>query len=141
MKNKILFLDFDGVLHSSMCDSEKQLSQAPLLAALMTEFPCRIVISSSWRFQYTLEQIKKILPKAISNQVIGMTGDAFDGTFQRYNEIKFYLQVHGKTLADWKALDDSHNEFPKNCGNLILCNHITGLGHKQLMELKKWLQK
>lgn len=140
MKHKILFLDFDGVLHPSMCDSEKTLSKAPLLAALMTEFPCRIVISSSWRFQYTLEQIKKILPKAISNQVIGMTGDAFNGAHQRYNEIKFYLQVHGKSLADWKALDDSHNEFPKDCGNLIVCNQITGLGQKQIMELKTWLK-
>jgi hypothetical protein len=140
MMNKILFLDFDGVLHPSMCPSEKQLSQAPLLAGLMTEFPCRIVISSSWRFQYTLEQLKKILPKAISNQVIGMTGDACEGAYQRYQEIKRYLEVHDKSLSDWKALDDSHNEFPKDCGNLIICSHITGLGQKQIMEVKKWLQ-
>ncbi len=141
MKNKFLFLDFDGVLHSSLCDSKKYLSHAPLLAALMTEYSCRIIISSSWRFQYSLEEIKKMLPKAISNQVVDMTGNAYEGTYQRYNEIKFYLQTHGKSLVDWKALDDSKNEFPPNCENLIACNHITGLGQKQLMELKKWLQK
>jgi len=140
MKNKYLFLDFDGVLHPSMCDSKKFLTNAPFLAALINEYPCQIVISSSWRFQYTLDEIKKMLPKAISNQVIDKTGDAFAGAYQRYNEIKFYLQVHGKSLADWKALDDTQNEFPPDCKNLILCSHITGLGQKQIMELKKWLQ-
>jgi hypothetical protein len=141
MKNKYLFLDFDGVLHSSFCDDKKKLSQAPFLAALMAEYSCRIIISSSWRFQYTLDEIKKILPKAISNQVVDITGDAYDGAYQRYNEIKFYLQTHGKSLADWKALDDSAEEFPPNCENLIACDQRTGLGQKQLMELKKWLQK
>ena len=140
MKNKILFLDFDGVLHPSMCDIKKYLSHAPLLAALITEYPCQIVISSSWRFQYTLEEIKKMLPKAISQQVIGMTGEAYPGAYQRYNEIKFYLLVHGKSLADWKALDVTQNEFPADCKNLIICSHLTGLGQKQIQELKKWLQ-
>ena len=140
MKNKYLFLDFDGVLHPSLCDSNKYLSNAPLLAGLLLEYPCQIIISSSWRFQYSLDEIKKMLPKAISNQIIGMTRDAYNGANQRYNEIIFYLQTNNKSLADWKALDDSQNEFPPNCKNLIFCNHITGLGYKQLMELKKWLQ-
>jgi len=140
MKNKYLFLDFDGVLHPSLCDSKKYLSNAPLLAGLLVEYSCQIIISSSWRFQYSLDEIKKMLPKAISMQIIGMTGDAYSGGNQRYNEIIFYLKANDKSLVDWKALDDSQNEFPLNCKNLIFCNHITGLGHKQLMELKKWLQ-
>ncbi len=140
MKNKYLFLDFDGVLHPSLCDSKKYLSNAPLLAGLLVEYSCQIIISSSWRFQYSLDEIKKMLPKAISKQIIGMTGDAYSGTNQRYNEIIFYLKANDKSLVDWKALDDSQKEFPINCKNLIVCNHITGLGHKQLMELKTWLQ-
>jgi HAD domain in Swiss Army Knife RNA repair proteins len=139
MKNKYLFLDFDGVLHPSMCDESKKLCQAPFLAGLISEFPCKIIISSSWRFQHPIDEIKKMLPKVIANCVIGATGDALDGPYQRFNEIKLYLQVHGKTLADWKALDDSM-EFPDDCNNLIKCNFRTGIESSQLMELKKWLQ-
>ena len=141
MKNKYLFLDIDGVLHPSLCDSKKYLSNAPLLADLLVKYPCQIIVSSSWRFQYSLDEIKKMLPKAISKQIVGMTGDPYNATNQRYNEIIFYLKANDKSLVDWKALDDSQSEFPPNCQNLILCNHLTGLGQKQLMELKKWLQK
>ena len=139
MKNKYLFLDFDGVLHPSLSDSSKNLCHAPMLAGLISEYPCNIVISSSWRFQYSLEEIKKMLPKSIAYCVRGTTGNAYEGPYPRFNEIKFYLQVHGKTLVDWKALDDSM-EFPPDCNNLIRCNFRTGLEQPQIMELKKWLQ-
>ena len=116
-------------------------SQAPVLAGLMTEFPCQIVISSSWRFSYNLDEMKEKLPKAISKNVIGVTGDAYIGPYPRFNEIKEYLLSKNKSLYGWRALDDSKIEFPNGCTDLILCDPNTGLALKQIQELKIWLQK
>ena len=70
MKSKYLFLDFDGVLHPDRYSlsnydpdrvfrSNEVFSQAPVLAGLITEFPCQIIISSSWRFTYNLDEMKE----------------------------------------------------------------------------------
>ena len=152
MKNKYLFLDFDGVLHPdryslSNYDPDRVFrnneifSQAPILAALLTEYPCQVIISSSWRFTHSLDEIKEKLPKGIAKNVAGVTGDAYVGPHPRYNEIKEYLMSHNKSFFSWRALDDSKLEFPNGCTDLILCDPNTGIATKQILELKKWLQK
>jgi len=152
MKNKYLFLDFDGVLHPDryaltnydpdrVFRSNEIFSQAPILAGLITEFPCQIIISSSWRFTHSLEEMKAKLPKVLAKNVVGVTGDAYIGPYPRYNEIQEYLTSRNKSLFAWRALDDSKLEFPNGCTDLILCDPNTGITSKQIQELKKWLQK
>ena len=152
MKNKYLFLDFDGVLHPdryslSNYDPDRVFrnneifSQAPILAALLTEYPCQVIISSSWRFTHSLDEMKEKLPKGIAKNVAGVTGDAYIGPHPRYNEIKEYLIKHNKSFFSWRALDDAKLEFPNGCTDLILCDPNTGIATKQIEELKKWLQK
>ena len=152
MKSKYLFLDFDGVLHPNryslsnsdpdrVFTSNEIFSQAPVLAGLITEFPCQIIISSSWRFNYNIDEIKEKLPKAIAKNVVGVTGDAYIGRYPRYNEIQEYLISRNKSLYACRALDDSKIEFPNGCSDLILCDSNTGIASKQIQELKKWLQK
>jgi hypothetical protein len=152
MKNKYLFLDFDGVLHPDryaltnydpdrVFRSNEIFSQAPILAGLITEFPCQIIISSSWRFTHSLDEMKEKLPKAIAKNVVGVTGEAYIGPYPRYNEIKEYLTSRNISLFAWRALDDSKLEFPNGCTDLILCDPNTGIASKQIQELKKWLQK
>ncbi|NDB61111.1 hypothetical protein EB001_22125 [bacterium] len=152
MKNKYLFLDFDGVLHPdryslSNYDPDRVFrnneifSQAPILAALLTEYPCQVIISSSWRFTHSLDEMKDKLPKGIAKNVVGVTGDAYIGPHPRYNEIKEYLINHNKSFFSWRALDDAKLEFPNGCTDLILCDPNTGIATKQIQELKKWLQK
>ena len=152
MKNKYLFLDFDGVLHPdryslSNYDPDRVFrnndifSQAPILAALLTEYPCQVIISSSWRFTHSIDEMKEKLPKGIAKNVAGVTGDAYVGPHPRYNEIKEYLTSRNKSLFSWRALDDSKLEFPNGCTDLILCDPNTGIATKQILELKKWLQK
>ena len=152
MKSKYLLLDFDGVLHPDRYSlsnydpdrvfrSNEVFSQAPVLAGLITEFPCQIIISSSWRFTYNLDEMKEKLPKVIAKNVVGVTGDAYIGPYPRYNEIQEYLISRNKSLYAWRALDDSKIEFPNGCTDLILCDPNTGIASKQIQELKKWLQK
>jgi len=136
---KILFLDFDGVLHNTTSSPELLFNKMGLLIDALQKNPCSIVISSSWRFHHDLDQLKKYLDP-ISNLIIGTTGVPYVGRFPRYNEIKEYMNQHAP-FADWRALDDSFIEFPKICPELILCNAKTGITHNEIKKLVEWLMK
>jgi hypothetical protein len=139
MKAKYLFLDFDGVLHPSLCNDNDRFSKVNFLSQALTSSPCQIIISSSWRFQFTLDQLRKMLPISISNLVVDATGEALNGQYARYNEIKYWLESKQKPFSDWKALDDAINEFPLDCPNLIATKSSQGITKDQIIELKHWL--
>lgn len=136
-KEKLLFLDFDGVLHPTHFAGEAPFSRAALLEETIAQFAPKIVVSSSWRFTHTLEKLQKILPGHIGQYVIGFTGAAVIGKHSRFVEIQNYLQGFGP--VNWRALDDSYWEFPNPCAKLIRCNPNTGIGDKQILELNQWL--
>ena len=61
------------------------------------------------------------------------------GRHQRYREICAYLKSH-RDRADWRALDDAVNEFPKGCVELIDCDGRVGLDDGNATRLRVWLQ-
>jgi hypothetical protein len=136
---KLLFLDFDGVLHSTTSSEEQLFNKLGLLVDILQENPCPIIISSSWRFHHDLPRLKAYL-QPISKLITGTTGEPFVGHFPRYNEIKAYLNQH-EPFADWRALDDSFLEFPKPCPELILCHPKTGFDEPQKSTLLNWLKR
>ena len=139
MKSKYLFLDFDGVLHPSLCNDKDRFSNIKLLEEALSPSNCQIIISSSWRFQFTLDQLKKVLPKTIGNLVKDTTGEAITGQYARYHEIKHWLESKQKPFADWMAIDDATNEFPLDCPNLIATKSSQGITKEEIIKLKKWL--
>jgi len=136
-KEKLLFLDFDGVLHPSHFAGESPFTRANLLEETLALFSPKIVVSSSWRFTHNLEKLQKTVPTFISSLIVGATGAAVIGKHPRFTEIQNYLQSYGS--ADWKALDDSYWEFPNPCSRLIRCNPNTGIADRQILELNQWL--
>jgi hypothetical protein len=138
-KEKLLFLDFDGVLHPTHFAGESPFSCAILLEEIFNLLSPKIVISSSWRFTHNLEKLQKTLPSFISSHIIGVTGAAIIGKHPRFTEIQNYLQSYGP--ADWRALDDSYWEFPNPCPRLIRCNPNTGITNRQILELNQWLMQ
>ena len=136
-KEKLIFLDFDGVLHPTHFAGESPFSRAALLEESFNLLSPKIVISSSWRFTHNLEKLQKTLPTFISSLIIDTTGAAVIGKHPRFTEIQNYLQSYGP--ADWKALDDSYWEFPNPCTRLIRCNPNTGIADRQILELNQWL--
>lgn len=134
---KVLFLDFDGVLHPTHLAGESPFSRSHLLEETLTQFFPKIVVTSSWRFTHNLDRLRKVLPAYISTHIVGATGSAVIGKYPRFTEIHHFLQGFG--AADWKALDDSYWEFPKSCRQLIRCNPNTGIADKQILELNQWL--
>ena len=135
--NKLLFLDFDGVLHPTHFAGEDPFNRAHLLEESLAGSDLGIVISSSWRFTHSLEKLQKLLPGSISNLIVGVTGNPVIGKHPRYQEIQNFLQTHG--VSSWRALDDSYWEFPSPCPELIRCNPNTGISEKQIQELRQWM--
>ena len=135
---KVIFLDFDGVLHPSHFREGSEFSRVPLLEVLVDDYSFEIVISSSWRFHHPLAQLKKKLGKQLGDCVISATGQASQSIHARFNEISEWLDFHPK--CDWRAVDDSKFEFPTDCRNLILCDSKTGIAEQQINALRDWLK-
>ena len=106
---KILFLDFDGVLHPATDDSVEEFSKADVLACALLGYDCEIVISSAWRLHCRLDQLKDFLPDGIAERVIGTTGDDPLSHYARHDAILACLA--SSEPVDWRALYDAKTEF------------------------------
>lgn len=69
-----IFLDFDGVLHTMGNTGYKPFHQLGLLERELSTVTCdfQIVVSSSWRFHYSVEELRGQLG-ALSGRVTGVT--------------------------------------------------------------------
>ena len=134
---RLLFLDFDGVLHPASGDSVPEFSKAPALADAMQGFACNVVISSTWRFHYGLDEVKDFLPAGIADRVVGVTGDDPRSRFARHDSILAWLARSDP--VDWRALDDAQAEF-RETSHLIACSPDVGLEDAQMLELRTWLE-
>ncbi len=126
----ILFLDFDGVLNSKQhflalkaqgdplgkdtlneadLDCMKRLTTPHnfwCLKYILDNVPTlKIVISSSWRNHFELEQFKELFKfyGLDEKRIIGKTPRKF--TSERIHEIHMYLDDY-KNIPNWAALDD-----------------------------------
>jgi len=134
-----IFLDFDGVLHTMGNTGDRPFHQLPLLedALCRTDQDFQIIISSSWRFHYTLDELGKQLG-LLERYVVGVTPEIKQCSDMRYQEILELVQTHG--LKKWIALDDADWEFPPNCEHLIRCDPKAGLQQAQVNALLEWLR-
>lgn len=120
----------------------ERFNRAHLLEECLLPFARRsveIVISSSWRFNYSPVELKAFLPKGLANLVVNVTGDAVIGRHARWKEIQVYVRAYG--IKDYKIIDDSKFEFPDTCDALVRCNPSVGIDTEQIAELEKWLIK
>ena len=123
---KILFLDFDGVLHAEdvyivngqpvlMQNGHRLFEHAELLAELLTgREDIDIVLSTTWVRVKGYDYAKYRLPESLQEKVIGSTYhsqiDRFWLHATRYEQIARYVQRHN--VHDWLALDDDDDGWP-----------------------------
>jgi len=137
-RRKTLFLDFDGVLHPNFCLPHEAFSLAPRLAETLAGSNVQIFIASSWRFDHSLSELQRLLPKELAERVVGTTGEPYEGEFARWNEICESVRHHG--IISWRILDDSKLEFPSAlCPELILCDGRRGLTRTECAAISRWL--
>lgn len=128
----ILFLDFDGVLHP-VNREDGVFSREEHLARVLRDYPhVQVVISSSWRCDYTLANMKTFFLTDLRSRIIGVTphfmGDGLDHeNFDlREQEIYAWLRSAGREHEPWIALDDSDWLFSSSCLHLLLVDASTG---------------
>jgi hypothetical protein len=138
---KLLFLDFDGVLHPNFSRASEYFNRVDILMGALGEEiqGLEVVVSSSWRFHYPIKEILSRLPNELKSLVVGFTPEVEPGRHQRYREIQTYLRLC-RIGFDWRALDDAPSEFPDGCPQLIVCNGRVGVDHDSAAHLREWLR-
>lgn len=141
----ILFLDFDGVLHSAeTTDKAAAFCHRPVFEAFLREYPhVEVVFSTSWRLLKGLNTLRAYFSEDVRHRFIGVTPDFTEEGELRSTEILAWMSFHWQTHPDRRflALDDDPNQFPRECGWLVLCDRLHGLGEPQILdELRRRLK-
>lgn len=121
---RILFLDFDGVLHTTRADLDNSyFCWLPVLERLLSSFPhVMLVVHSTWRYEYTDEELRGLL---------GPLGDRFIGSAPRgprEQAIQMVLQANKGKITNYLVLDDAPEEFPEGTLNTMFIDGRFGIG-------------
>ncbi len=155
---RVLFLDFDGVLHPDevyndrrlgvilRCDGHNLFEHAELLVQLLEPHPeIKIVLSTSWVRVLGFDQAKNRLPAELQERVVGTTynesmSEYFAG-LSRYEQIIDHVTEN--EIEDWIALDDDGADWPEDQSHLLVkTDEWSGLGDAASQEkLREWLEK
>jgi len=144
--NKIIFIDFDGVLNTGDCcrfgpgrsgedaykifSGEKYFNQECVanLNKITNTTGAQLVISSSWRSAFTMDDLAELVAKqGVSGKVVGRTPKLY--TF-RGLEIKEWLNKHPEveTFVIFDDMDDMESLLP----HLIQTEYDDGLEKKHV---------
>lgn len=135
--DRLVFPDFDGVMHPGLAGTFIYL---PDFEDFLAQYEnVGVVLSTSWREQYPIEELRALFRPSLRERVIGMTPVFGDAPGVRYSEILSWIAAN-RFAGGWAALDDDTSLFPAFCERLVVCNPARGLRRAQLDELRVKLQ-
>lgn len=139
MQYRLLFLDFDGVTHP--CTAGTFIHLAKLTPLLRAHPEILVVLSTSWRLEHSLEELRLLFKVDLRERVIGTTPALPDTSrAQRFAEIRQWLaQNCVSQTTPWSVLDDDATLFPPDCPQLVLCDTVRGMRQPQIDELARKL--
>jgi hypothetical protein len=137
---KIIFLDFDGVLHP---DGEGLFSQREIFESYLLKMPdVEVIVSSTWREDYDLNALREFFSPSVRHQIQGVTPVLEDGCDQggRQREIHAYLEAAGLNdkNATWVVLDDMAMFFEAGYPYVILTESTRGFDDSNGETLLRW---
>lgn len=148
----LLALDVDGVLHGTDAGDDALLTKLPLLEAWLREHTSvGIVVTSSWRHTYSLEQLRDFFSSDVQHQVIGVTGTYWKWVFEetgevpltvtheRLHEMQQWMRDHDAAGTPRAALDDEPGQFGAMAHRVIVCESRVGLQAHHLEALERLL--
>ena len=144
----ILFLDFDGVLHpqfeGGMVPEDVAFCHRYAFEAVMRDFPLvPIVISSTWRLVFDLENLRNRFSADIGDRIIGATPSVEStrtiGINRREVEILEWLSTNDRHAEPWLALDDAPWLFREHVNRVVVCKSMVGFNAQAAVELKSRL--
>lgn len=130
-----LYLDFDGVLHafSPFNYAHQELEYLPAFEQILRQFPMvEVVISSSWRKDFSLNELRHFFPEDLRARVIDTTPVLPGNT--RFDEIKMHIEKTNY-FGSFLVVDDDASQFPEGWNRLLLCKSEEGLNLEKQTEL------
>lgn len=135
----ILFLDFDGVLHSCDAGDDALFVSVPYLWQILRRRPeIEVVFSTSWKRLHSVDVLTTFVTRGgaedLRSRFIGATPDrvvekeAYVAGPVHAREKECQIWIKGNTPGrSWLALDDQASGFASNTGHLYLVDGMTGL--------------
>ena len=111
----------------------------------MRDFPSiEIVISSTWREQFSMNPLRTKFAADIGARIIGRTPLAAEAlppymVEMREWEILNWLNTNNRQNEEWIARDDAVWQFKQHRGQLVACTSYTGLDSEAEAKLTKVL--
>lgn len=137
----ILFLDFDGVLHprptigrSGETDLFRSLHLLEDVLRQVAEVD--VVISSSWREQHPLDELREYFSEDLRERIVDTTplpGEDIELAppelveYPRHTQCVAWLARRRPAGIRWLAIDDIAEDFAPRCANLLLVDGSIGL--------------
>lgn len=139
----VLFLDFDGVTHAEPYTPASAFEKLHLIEAVVREVDgVQIVISSSWREDHTLDELRCGFSPDLRQLVAGVTPDLWNPeqplAYVREAECRAWLAEH-QPGRRWVAIDDRPSWFRPNCPHLLVTDTLQGFLQSQKHLLRKML--
>jgi len=126
----LLFLDYDGVLQTPRRAQWREFEFLPQLEAILRDYPgLAVVISSTHRYQKSLETLRLAYSTDIASRVVGATPDLPLGNADggRFEEIRQWRSANACERIPFIALDDEPRLYPRECEELFLLSPYGGL--------------
>lgn len=134
---RVLFLDFDGVLHPVTDDpsDDQYFMWLPHLVDALAEYAdVSVVVHSTWRYLFDDRELRALLG-ALGNRFVGAAPRG-----PRYEAITWWLHLNEK-FDSYRILDDAPGEFPEPAPEqLIVCHSQRGVSDPVVLaQLRSWL--
>lgn len=134
---RLLFLDFDGVLHpvTSKPGETLPFEWVPELAALLSEAPgVAIAVHSSWAERYSLDELTDFLGPLGSRLIGGVDRGP------KASSILAFLRSRPE-VEDWLVIDDEEGEIPADLrARLVICDGTRGISDPAIQDqIRRWL--
>ena len=123
MKKVVIFLNFDGVFHPLVGGLLKFIDLPNFenkIRENISKFDFKIVISSSWKKEYTISQLKKFFSTDIALLINDVTPSFPPSDGSRYQEALDWLAKNDMS-SQWIAIDDDHYAWNR-VSNLVWCH-------------------
>ena len=134
---RVLFLDFDGVLHPATLPDESRHFEwlASLRDALQGHRDVGVVVHSTWRYAYGEAELRALL-SPLRVRVLGTVPRG-----ERYGAILWWLHMNSG-VTSYRILDDNPREFPDPApAELVVCNPDRGVSSPDVLrQLDAWLK-
>lgn len=133
-KMRVVFLDFDGVLHPLVEAGSPVIHfiWLPLLLDILEGHEdVHIVVQSTWQYIHTDHELREFL---------GPRFFAATGKGPRQESIERYLHANHHLITSHIILDDAQDEFSPIPWNFVVCDSALGVSEPAVQaKLKKWV--